>query len=119
MTKLIFCATPSRLENKKESIMDFVTKQGFGPLHPFQALPLKRFEHGPIGRKKCMEFCLRLIDAADEFWVFGISKGTMQEIKYAAEKRKIIRLFLEWDPDWKKFYEELKKEYGEVLKIFK
>ncbi len=105
---LIYCATPARLAHKKKEIMDFVTRQGFGPFHPFQAFELERFENGPIGRQKTMEFCLRAIDICDEFWLFGVSPGTMMELDYICEKNfvsekpKPIRKFLdEFDPNWR------------------
>lgn len=62
MTKLIYCATPSRLVHRSNDIMDFVTEQGYAPLHPFQALPCERFEGNTrIGRAKSMEWCCRLV----------------------------------------------------------
>jgi len=117
MSKLIFCATPARLNGKKKEIMDFVTSQGYGPFHPFQALEFERFEGGPIGREKTMEFCKRMIDACDEFWVFGISDGTLRELVYVMEQNGMpIKLFLDkFDPDWKKYYKQLGPKYGNPL----
>lgn len=51
MTKLVYCATPSRISSKRKEVMDFITAQGLGPFHPFQAFEYERFEGGPIGRK--------------------------------------------------------------------
>ncbi len=62
MSKLIYCATPSRLVHRIKDIMDFVTNQGYAPLHPFQAFPYERFEGNPkIGRSKSIEWCLDLL----------------------------------------------------------
>ena len=96
--------------------MDFVTGQGLSPFHPFQAFEYKRFEGGPIGREKTMEFCLRAINICDEFWLFGISDGTLSELCYALEKNKPIRLFLEeFDKDWKKEYQKIKDKFKDPL----
>ncbi len=119
---LIYCATPARLVDKKKEIMDFVTERGLGPFHPFQAFELDRFEGGPIGRKRTMEFCCRAIDICDEFWLFGISIGTLTELCYvlkrnlSRKKQKPIRLFLDkFDNDWKEKYAELKNQFGDPL----
>ncbi len=68
MTELIYCATPSRLVDKIEEIMDYVTERGLAPFHPFQAFSYKRFEGNPaIGREKAMEFCFRTVEIPDRF----------------------------------------------------
>src|SRR3989344_1638432 len=35
MTELVYCATPSRLSNLTETIVDYVAKEGYAPLPPF------------------------------------------------------------------------------------
>ena len=114
--KLIYCATPSRLANKKKEIMDFVTRKGLGPFHPFQAFEYERFEGGPIGREQTMKFCCRAIDICDEFWLFGISQGTLTELNYALKRGRAVNLILnEFDKDWQKEYETLKDKFGDPL----
>jgi hypothetical protein len=114
--KLIYCATPSRLSEKKKEIMDFVSHKGLGPFHPFQAFEYERFEGGAIGREKTLEFCCRAIDACDEFWLFGISKGTLLELEYSLKNKKPIKLFFEkFDSDWKNEYEKLKNQFKDPL----
>ncbi len=117
MSKLIYCATPSRLVHKITEIMDFVTNQGLALLHPFQALPYERFEGNPgIGRAKSMEWCLRLVNVSDEFWMFGVSRGTLEEAVYAAGIAKPIRLkFDGFDSEWKKYYSVLGHKYNNLL----
>lgn len=119
MSKLIYCATPSRLSQHSELISRFVADQGFGPLHPFVALPYELFEGGRIGRERSMEYCFRLVDVADEFWMFGVSNGTLQEAVRAIRSGKPVSLhFQDWnpgDPEWKKFYEKLGHTYGMPL----
>lgn len=113
--RLIYCATPSRLASKTTEIMDFVQKQGQAGLHPFNALPFNYFEGGFVSREKTIEYCLRLIDISDEFWMFGVSDGTLQEIVHSIRTKKPTRFFLEFDPDWKKVYQENEKKYGHPL----
>ena len=113
---LIYCATPAKLAGKKKEIMDFVTRQRLGPFHPFQAFEYERFEGGPIGREKTMEFRCRAIDICDEFWLFGISEGTLTELRHAIERKKPTRLFLdEFDKNWRKEYKRLKSKFGDPL----
>jgi hypothetical protein len=117
---LIYCATPARLADKKKEIMDFVTKQGFGPFHPFQAFEYERFEGGPVGREKTIEFCCRAIDICDEFWLFGISEGTLTELCHALKRKKPMRLVLdEFDKNWQKEYRRLKNKFNDPLNKIK
>ena len=112
MSKLIYCATPSRIAHRMKDIMDFVTNQGYAPLHPFQAFPCERFEENPrIGRAKSMEWCLKLIDISDEFWMFGVSNGALEEVVHAKTIIPVSLKFDGFDPEWEKFYEELGPKY--------
>jgi len=97
--------------------MDVVTAEGYAPLHPFQALPYERFEgNSRVGRDKSMEFCMRLVDVSDELWMFGISSGTLMEAVHALDIKKPVEFKFEYfDPEWKKFYEELGPKYGNPL----
>ncbi|MEM4181862.1 MAG: hypothetical protein QXX68_01775 [Candidatus Pacearchaeota archaeon] len=95
--QLVYCATPSKILHKKEKIMEFVSKKGYAPFHPFQAFPIEYFENKKnIERKKTIEYCLRAIKICDEFWLFGLSEGTLVELNFAKKLKKpikIIRLF--------------------------
>jgi hypothetical protein len=116
MSKLIYCATPARLSSKKKEIMDFVTAQDYGPFHPFQAFEYERFEGGPIGRDGTMDFCRRAIEICDEFWMFGVSRGTLDELIHAKKIKKPIKLLLDqFDSEWKMRYNGLKQKYGDPL----
>ena len=117
MSKLIYCATPSRIAYRMEEIMDFVTNQSYAPLHPFQAFPYERFEGNPkIGRTKSMGWCLKLIDISDEFWMFGVSNGTLEEVAHATKIIKPVSLkFSGFDPEWKEFYKKLGSKYGNPI----
>jgi hypothetical protein len=96
--------------------MDFVTNQGYAPLHPFQAFPYERFEGNPrIGRAKSMEWCLKLIDISDEFWMFGVSDGTLEEVTHAKTRIPIKLKFDGFDSEWNKFYAQLGSKYSNPL----
>ena len=107
-SKLIYMAVPNRLIVEDKSIekqMDVVTKEGNAPLHPFQAYPFERYEGGPIGKARTWDYCCRLVDIADEVYLFGIGHGTLNETAHAIKKGKPIKLLMDqWDPDWKKHY---------------
>ena len=103
--------------------MNFVTKQGFGPFHPFQAFEYERFEGGPIGREKTMEFCCRAIEICDEFWLFGISEWTLIELVHVlkfnednpSDAKHIRSLYKEFDPEWKVYYEKYRNRFTSPL----
>lgn len=119
MSKLIYCATPARLNSKRKEIMDFVTSQGYGPFHPFQAFEYERFEGGVLGREKTLEFCKRAVEMCDEFWLFGVSNGTLQELTCAQRLKKPVKLFIDvFDLEWEHNYENLKEQYRNPLRIY-
>lgn len=103
--------------------MDYVTKQGFGPFHPFQAFEYERFEGGPIGRKKTMAFCCRAVEICDEFWLFGISEGTLTELTHVinfnknnpTNPKKIRHLYEKFDPEWKDYYAKYSNHFADPL----
>lgn len=106
------------MKSRVKEIMDFVTERGFGPLNLIHSFEFERFENGPIGREKTLEFCLRMIDASDEFWIFGISEGVMIELDYFLKHRKgrpVKLLMDQFDPEWKKYYDQLKPRFGDLL----
>ena len=116
MSKLIYCAMPARMKDKMTEIMDFVTAKGYGPLHPFQALPYERFEGGPLGRQRTMDICCKLIDTCDEFWMFGVSQGTLIEVVHTQKSpNKPVELHFEFDPQWREFYAKLGGQFGNPL----
>ena len=103
--------------------MDFVTDKGLAPLHPFQAFPFERYEGNPkIGRADTMNYCMKAISLADEFWVFGVSDGVLQEVVEALRLGKPIQLHLkDWKPgdsEWQKYYKKLGPKYNNPLNNF-
>jgi hypothetical protein len=121
--KLVYCATPARLSSKRVEIMNYVTEHGGGPFHPFQAFEYERFEGGPIGREKTIEFCCRAIEICDEFWLFGISEGTLIELAYIINfnknnknnQKEIRYLYKTFDPEWKGYYEKHRDRFTGLL----
>jgi hypothetical protein len=103
--------------------MNYVTKQGNGPFHPFQAFEYKRFEGGPIKRGKTMEFCCRAIEVCDEFWLFGISEGTLIELAHVTDfnknnpnEPKVIRYFYKtYDLKWEEYYKKYRSRFSDPL----
>lgn len=110
--RLIYCAVPSRMYEKSTLVMDYVDSKGCAPFNPLLAFPLERFEFGSVGREETMNYCRRLIDLCDEFWIFGLSKGTIEEISYAIKIRKPVKIVKEFDDEWEKkkiyFSDEIK-----------
>lgn len=99
--QLVYCATPSRLSHQAEAICEFVDRIGYAPLQPLIALPRKHFEGNiNVGREKTLEHCERLIEICEEFWLFGISEGTVREFLKANDLNKPIRLIKKFDGDW-------------------
>jgi hypothetical protein len=86
---LVYTACPSRLADRTGEILTFVAGQGQAPLHPFQALPYKFFEGGLPGRERTLNWCCRLVDICDEFWLFGLSDGTKFELEYLIQQGRI------------------------------
>ena len=113
--ELIYCATPSRIKEKKEAILDFVNeKTPYAPFHPFTAFPWELFEgNKKVGRTNAMNYCVKSIDICDRFGLFGISEGTATiELPYALSKNKPVDIFVEeFDSDWRKYFGELEKKY--------
>lgn len=90
--KIVYCAIPSRFEKLNELVISFVINEGCIPFNPLVAFPRKYFEDNPkVGRKKTMTICKKAIEFCDEFWYFGKSKGTLNEMKYASKLKKQIK----------------------------
>lgn len=110
MKELIYASCPARMGDQKEEIMDFIASEGKGALHPFNALPYQYFEGGVIGRDKSLKYCCRLIDICDEFWLFGLSEGTLIETEYHFRRNSRLSLpqprrilVKQWDREWETY----------------
>lgn len=121
MHELVYISSPSRLIHKKDEMMQLVASHGKGGLHPFNALPYEYFEGGVVGRDTSMRYCCSLIDVCHEFWLFGISEGTLIETEYFMVKNRednvkpFIILVKEFDPEWQKYYDIFIPRFSRVL----
>ena len=100
---LIYAACPSRLTDRTRDICDYVRSTGNACLHPFAALPFEYFEGTDVvGRTQTLHWCCRLIEAADAFWIFGVSEGTLLELEHAiALKRPVTVMVGKFDRRWR------------------
>jgi hypothetical protein len=70
-----------------------------------------------------LEFCCRAIEMCDEFWLFGVSEGTLVELTHVINfnknnliNPKIIRyLYKLFDPEWKDYYEKYRNRFADPL----
>ena len=118
--KLVYCASPARLSYIKDDIMSFVLSKGMAPLHPFNALPAEYFENDIVSRADTLEICCKLVDICDEFWLFGVSEGTLTESQYllnrSTEFRKPLKVLCEgFDPEYKTYVEKYRERFQKTL----
>lgn len=119
MKKIIYAATPFRMENLTERICDFIERRRHFPLHPLLALPYRRFNYDRYSRDQIYKVCFGLVDLSDELWIFGIGGGSFKEWLRAKEQGKPLRSFVKvFDPKWEEYAYSLEKYqtgYREVL----
>ena len=116
MKKLAYCATPSRLEPLTQEIIDYAAGLGLAPFHPFPAFPRRHFEDGHVGRGGTIEICLKMVEICPLFLLFGISEGTLLELKHAIKFGKPIALVDGFDPERESFYSRLAEKHEYPLK---
>ena len=80
--------------------MDYVESKNNAAFNPFIAFPIERFELGKAGREATMEYCKRAVEICDEFWIFGVSKGTIEEMNHAITIKKPVKTIKEFDEEW-------------------
>lgn len=99
--KLIYCAIPSRMSKiLSKEINLFVMSFSEFPFNPFMAFPLELYENGPMGREKTLDYCKKFVEICDEFWLFGLSEGTIEELERAISANKKIKTFSNFDKEW-------------------
>jgi len=108
------------MSDQKHKIMEFVISQGKAPLHPFNALPIEYFETDTINRIDTLTLCCKLVDACDEFWLFGISEGTLTEAEYFfkthTSSTKPLQIWIDrFDADCTKYAEQYRTRFKETL----
>lgn len=121
---IMYCAFPTRLrrndgpERKYTTLVKNRAKSwGYAPCIPFDCGDYDDFEGNPmVGREVTLEFMLGVMRACHTVGIFGISDGVMGELKNALEIGRDVHVFHGIDPEWEKYYEELKGKYGDLLK---
>jgi hypothetical protein len=76
------------MASRADEFEDVVVRQGHAPLNPLRALPYPLFEGGRPGRERTLEWCCRLVDICDQVWLFGISAGTLFEVRHLLNRRR-------------------------------
>lgn len=118
MEKIIYAATPFRMENLKEKICDFIQEQGHLPLHPFNTLPMSRYNYENFSREIIMKVCYEMVKISNELWIFGIGTGAFDEYLKAGEiiipRKSFVKQF---DPDWKEHSQKEKYSIGKYKGI--
>lgn len=113
---LMYCAIPSVFKDRAEEAANIAWNAGF---HPIDAFGVDRFR--PIeptrGRGEALGFLGDLLELPriKAFGLFGISDGTMYELRRALAAHKHIRLFLGFHNNWEEEYGKLVYKYGDVL----
>lgn len=112
----MYCAMPTRLRDLREEVKTIARKWGYAPSIPFDIGEYEDFEGGSIGRKRTIEFMIHVMRFCDTVGIFGISDGVMGEMKSGLDEGKEIRVCYGLDPEWEKYYEQLKDKYGDLLR---
>ncbi len=121
MVSLIYCSIPSRLVLADATILsrinEYVVEKGELPLNPFVVFPSDIYDHPKINvqKEQALDYYFRFVDACERLWLFGISDGTLRESSRAKKDGKAIGLHLDFDPEWMKYYPQLKGRYGDHL----
>lgn len=119
--KIMYCAMPTRFTkmadwpSMREKIIETAVRWGYAPTIPFDIGEYKYFEGGTIGRKRTIEYMIHMMRFCDTVGIFGISDGALGELKTGLDEGKEIRVCYGLDPEWEKYYEQLKDKYGDLL----
>lgn len=105
--------------------MNIARDEGKACLHPFNAFPYEYYEGNPkIGRARSLELCCKAIDICDEFWIFGVSEGTLFEADYFFKRNEenglvlpVSNLIRQYDPEYKKYSDIYRDRFERTLKI--
>lgn len=118
--RIMYCAFPTRLRHLREQVKQIARAWGYAPVIPFDIGDFEDFEGNPrIGRPPTIEFMLHVLggrkSGCGTLGIFGISDGSMGELKCALDAEKPVRVFPGLDPEWGKMYEQLKCKYNDLL----
>lgn len=103
LPSLAYCATPTRMREQWKPVMESVLADGDCPLYPFNAIIE---EHSAkLSREQLMSFDFRLVAKSDSLVLFGVSEGTLEELRLARHLGKPVALrYHEFDLEWEKEY---------------
>ena len=119
--KIVYPIFPSRLSMEAyDRFLEFLHEKGYAPFDHRRGAPFKWFEN-EVGRPRTLEFLIKQMRSCDAAAVGGISSGGMSEFAVALEiawphKKFEVCGFYGFDPEWDKYYEELKPEYGDLIR---
>lgn len=114
--KIMYCAMATRLRHLREKVKEIARRWGYAPVIPFDIGDLEDFEKGVVGREGSLEYMLYINRyPKSDTGIFMISDGAMGEFRDALDSKKEIRVDLSLDPEWEKYYEELKPKYGDLF----
>ena len=90
-------SNPKLNKEKADMIAKYMARKGITPISP---LHLFSFYDDDANRAEVMSVCEDLIDICQEVWVYGDSKGCMEELNYAVKQDipvKIMFLVMDYD----------------------
>lgn len=89
-----FCDDPEGNMQKADQVCQEVISEGAGlPISPLHLFSAPGFDD-TLHREGIMTFCMRMIDACDEVWVYGRSRGCDAEERYARNAgKKVVRKY--------------------------
>jgi len=112
----MYCAMATRLRHLREKVKEIARRWGYAPVIPFEIGALEDFEKGIVGREGALDYMLYINRyPKSDTGVFMISDGAMGEFRDALDSKKEIRVDLSLDPEWEKYYDELKPKYGDLF----
>ncbi len=113
--KIVYPIVPSRFTDEKwDKILDFIREEGCTPFDHRRGTPFSDFEFG-IGREKTLRFMINIMRQCDAAWIFGVSEGCLGELNSAFYNGMEISGFYNFDPEWEKYYGELKQKYADPI----
>lgn len=128
-----YCEIPTRFakspewQKLRENIQQIVRSWGDAPVIPFDVGPYDDFEGNPklgdyeMRRGRTLKLMVHLKNGCDADAIFGISEGTMIELKDTLDRRdkqgieRDVRVYYGLDPDWEKYYALYKQKYGDLF----
>ncbi|MBI2048733.1 MAG: hypothetical protein HYT30_02290 [Parcubacteria group bacterium] len=113
--KIMYCAIPTRIRDRADKARAMARQAGYSPVIPFDVGPYEDFEGGQIGRERTLDFMIKIQRNCDVLGFFGVSDGTMGELKDALDRTQHVRVFRGLDDHWDSEYYKYKMKWGDLL----